>query len=69
MSWSLQVWWGYSDKCSQPPVDETFNTKADGITRATEVLSDGYTTSTAGSHHYYPAAGITHIGLIEDAEE
>jgi hypothetical protein len=69
MAWELEVWWGYSDKCSRPVLEEEFDTKADGVTRATEILSDGYTVSGPGIHHFYPAAGITHVGLVDIGEE
>ena len=68
MSWTLKVWWGYRTG-SQPPVNEQFDTKAEGLTRAAEVIADGHTVSSPGAHGHYPAAGITYIGLTEDAEE
>ena len=69
MAWKLEVWWGYSSKCSCPAVDEEFEEKADGIARATEILADGYTVSTPGSHQHYPAGGITYVDLHELIEE
>jgi hypothetical protein len=69
MAWELEIWWGYSNKCSTPALKEEFNTKADGTTRAAEVLSDGYTASSPGEHHFYPASGITHVSLVEITEE
>jgi len=67
MSWSLQIWWGYR-RGSNPPVDEQFGTKEDGLTRAAEILADGYTESAPGSHYHYPAAAVRFVSLTEDAE-
>jgi hypothetical protein len=67
MSWSLVVDWEYRVG-SPATLDEEFDTKAEGITRAAEVMADGYTISTPSSHEHYPAAAIRHISLIENAE-
>jgi hypothetical protein len=69
MAWKLEIWWGYSSKCSAPVLVEEFDEKADGTDRATEVLSNGYTISVPGSHQHFPAGGITHIDLHELSEE
>ena len=68
MAWKLEIWWGYSNKCSCPIVDEAFDTKAAGIAVAQEVLADGYTVTSPGNHAFYPASGITHVSLIEIEE-
>lgn len=68
MSWKLVVTWAHR-KGSNPPVNETFDTKAEGITRAAELLADGLTVSSPGSHEHYPAAAIRYVGLKEDSEE
>lgn len=68
MSWRLEIWWAHREGAGNP-VDESFGTKAGGIARAAEVLADGLTISTPGSHLYYPAAAIRHVSLIEDVEE
>ena len=68
MSWTLQVWWGYR-LGSIPPVNEQFATKAEGLTRAAEVLADGHTVSSPGEHQHFPACAVRYISLIEDAEE
>ena len=67
MSWTLQVWWGYR-LGSLPPVNEQFDTKAEGITRAEEVLADGQTVDSPGLHYHYPAAAVRFVSLVEDAE-
>jgi hypothetical protein len=67
MSWTLKVRWGYRIG-SQPPVDEQFDTKAEGITRAAEVLADGHTIDAPGAHRHFPACAIRYISLLEDAE-
>jgi hypothetical protein len=67
MSWTLKVRWGYR-MGSQAPVNEQFDTKAEGLTRAAEVLADGYTVSEPGVHYHYPAAAVRFVSLIEDAE-
>ena len=54
---------------SLPPVDETFDTKAEGLVRAAEVLADGCTINTPGRHEHYPAAALRYISLVEDVEE
>ena len=69
MSWELAIWWGYSDRCSIPALNEEFDTKNAGQVRAAEVLSDGFTVSSPGEHHHYPATGITHVSLIDLGEE
>jgi hypothetical protein len=69
MAWKLEIWWGYSSKCSCPVLEEEFEEKSDGVTRATEILTDGYTISTPGSHDFFPAASITHVDLHEFSEE
>ena len=69
MAWKLEIWWGYSSKCSQPVLEEEFDTKAEGATRAAEVLVDGYTISVPGSHQYFPAGSITYVDLYEFSEE
>jgi len=63
MSWILKVWFGYSDR-STPAIVEELNTKNAGISRAQEILSDGYTV-TGDVYHYFPASAITHIVLKE----
>ena len=67
MSWTLNVWWGYR-LGSNSPVDEQFDTKAEGITRAAEVIADGHTVSSPGIHSHYPAAGVRFVSLTEDEE-
>ena len=69
MAWKLEIWWGYSDKCAVQVIGEDFDNKADGITRATEILSDGYTVTSVGYHHFYPASAITHVSLVDAGEE
>lgn len=68
MSWTLEVWWAYR-RGSLPPVQEQFDTKAEGVTRAAEVLADGYTVSSPGAHIHYPAPAIRFVSLTEDVEE
>ena len=65
MAWTLTVWWGYRTG-SAPPVNESFATKAEGLTRAAEVLADGHTISTPGKHEHFPAAAIRYVSLIEE---
>ena len=69
MAWKLEIWWGYSSKCSQPAVQEEFEEKADGIARAVEILADGYTISVPSRHQHYPPGGITFVELYEFSEE
>ena len=65
MPWKLQVWFAYSDRADAPLVEE-FDTKAEGITRAGEVLAeDGVTVNDNGTYHYYPISALTHIKLSE----
>jgi len=68
MSWTLVVMWAYRTG-SDSPVNETFDTKAEGQARAAELMADGLTISSTGSHEHYPAAAIRYIGLKEDSEE
>lgn len=67
MSWSLTVHWAHKNGPG-PPVDEQFDTKAEGLTRAAEVLADGHTISSAGSHEHYPASAIRCVKLVENVE-
>jgi hypothetical protein len=69
MAWKLEIWWGYSSKCAKAVFNEEFDTKAEGLTRAEEVLADGYTVSDPGSHQHSPPGGITHVDLYELSEE
>jgi hypothetical protein len=69
MAWKLEIYWGYRGRDSSPPLIEEFNTKAEGITRATEVLSDGYSIDAPGRHELYPASGITSVVLADLGEE
>jgi hypothetical protein len=69
MAWKLEIWWGYSSKCSCPAVDEEFEEKEDGVARATEILADGYTVSVPSRHQHFPASGITYVNLYEFSEE
>ena len=71
MAWELEIWWGHHSECAKDSdVKEQFDTKAEGITRAEEILSDGLTVISAGNHHHYPVYGITHVSLIDlDFEE
>jgi len=69
MAWKLEVWWGYSSKCSQPVLVEEFEEKVDGTDRAAEVLAGGYTVSTPGRHQHHPPGGITYVDLYEFTEE
>ncbi len=69
MAWKLEIWWGYSSECSRPCLEEEFDTKAEGETRAAEVLADGYTVSAPGRHQHYPSGGITYVDLYEFSEE
>jgi len=69
MSWQLKIWWGYNGESPSPPFNEAFNTKNEGLAAAASVISDGYTVSSPGEHHFYPAAGITHVSLIDLGEE
>ena len=65
MSWTLSVWFAYSDR-ADPALVEQFDTKAEGAARAVEVLEDGYTVDNPGEHDYLPANAITHVRLWED---
>jgi hypothetical protein len=69
MAWRLEVWWGYSSECSRPGLKEEFDTKAEGVTRTTEVLADGHTVSDPGRHQHFPPGGITYVDLYEFSEE
>lgn len=69
MAWKLEIWWGYSSKCSQPVLEEEFEEKVDGTDRAVEILADGYTVSVPGRHQHYPSGGITYVDLYEFSEE
>ena len=69
MAWRLEVWWGYNSTCAFPALSEDFDTKAEGTTRAAEVLADGYTASAPGRHRHYPPGGITYVDLYEFSEE
>ena len=65
MAWRLKIWWAYRIG-SEPPVDEEFDTKEDGLTRAAEVLADGHTISIPGKHQHFPAAAVRYVSLVED---
>ena len=65
MAWELEIYWGYRGSDSAPPLTEAFDTKAEGITRATEVLSDGYSIDVPGRHEHYPASGVTSVILVD----
>ena len=67
MAWRLKIWWAYRIS-STPPVDEEFDTKAEGITRAAEVLADGHTIDVPGAHRHFPATAVRYVSLIEDVE-
>ena len=69
MAWKLEIWWGYSSKCSQPGLVEEFDAKAEGVARAVEVIADGYTISAPARHQHYPAGGITYVDLYQFTEE
>jgi len=69
MAWKLEIWWGYSSKCSRPVLEEEFEEKAEGIARAVEVIADGYTVSDPGRHQHYPPGGINYVDLYEFSEE
>jgi len=68
MSWKLKIWWGYNGESPVPPFNEEFDTKNQGLAAAATVLADGHTVSSLGEHHFYPAAGITHISLVDLGE-
>ena len=68
MSWTLQIWFAYSDR-ADPTIVEEFDTAGEGQTRADEVLADGYSVSDPGvEHHFFPAAAVTHVKLFVTPE-
>ena len=67
MPWKLNIWFGFSD-CGTPVIVEEFEEKADGISRAQEILTDGYTENSPSLHEHWPASAITHIELFEFEE-
>lgn len=67
MAWKLKIWFGYDGwgGSGSPAFNENFGTKGAGVTRAEEVLADGYTVTTDGVYHHFPASAIVHIRLGE----
>ena len=67
MAWKLEIWFGYDgwDGAGSPAIDEDFGTKAAGVTRAEENIADGYTVTTDGVYHHFPASAVTHVRLGE----
>jgi len=78
MAWNLEIWFGYDGwldaesayylgvrRLSGPTLEEAFDTKNEGVTRAQELLADGYTVTVNGVYHHFPASAITHVMLKE----
>jgi len=67
--WKLEAWFGYNgwldDDHHKPAIDEDFETKAEGVTRAQVILADGYTETIGDVYHHFPAASISHVRLGE----
>lgn len=64
MPWRLDIWFGYSDR-ADPAIVRDFESKAEGIALAKEVLADGLTETVEGVYHHFPANAITHVRLGE----
>lgn len=67
--WKLEAWFGYNgwlgDEFGRATVDEDFDTKAEGITRAQELLADGHTNTIDSVYYHFPASSISRIKLGE----